>query len=176
MPSNPDFASLLASPKSASFGQQLEGVHRRSSVDPRQSEGHDDRRSTEQAAGGHPTSGSSANLPLPVTTPGEVGKKAEKPELLKVPAAASNNDTIVQGRGSKSSLAEADGFLLPARNPPPYSFFDLFPFSLLVKFLTHRGKKVKGKKGALLRAKLQSQSVTHNLPLEISLYLVRFAF
>ncbi|KAH9006463.1 UPF0187-domain-containing protein [Lactarius hatsudake] len=39
------------------------------------------------------------------------------------------------------------------------------------RFLTKRGKTVKGKKGARLRAKLRTESGTHNLPLEISLYL-----
>ncbi|KZV75513.1 UPF0187-domain-containing protein [Peniophora sp. CONT] len=77
--------------------------------------------------------------------------------------------------GGKSSLAN-DGnieeYLLPSRMPPKYSYFDIFPFSLLVRFLTKRGKEVKGKKGARLRAKLRSKAVqTHNLPLEISLYL-----
>jgi hypothetical protein len=71
-------------------------------------------------------------------------------------------------------MAEQDD-LFPARMPPQYSYFDIFPFSLLVKFLTRRGKNVKGKKGARLRAKLLREVVSHNLPLEISLYLVRFS-
>jgi putative membrane protein len=44
----------------------------------------------------------------------------------------------------------------------------------MVKFLTKRGRKIKGKKAANLRAKLQHHS-TQNLPLEISLYIVRFS-
>jgi hypothetical protein len=43
----------------------------------------------------------------------------------------------------------------------------------MVKFLTKRGRKLKGKKAANLRAKLH-HSGTQNLPLEISLYIVRF--
>lgn len=77
--------------------------------------------------------------------------------------------------GGKSSLANdanIEEYLLPSRLPPKYSYFDLFPLSLLVRCLTKRGKEVKGKKGARLRAKLRSKAVqTHNLPLEISLYL-----
>jgi len=46
----------------------------------------------------------------------------------------------------------------------------------MVKFLTKRGRKVKGKKAANLRAKLQHHTSTQNLPLEISLYIVRFPF
>jgi hypothetical protein len=42
----------------------------------------------------------------------------------------------------------------------------------MVKFFTKRGRKLKGKKAAALRAKLQHH--TQNLPLEISLYIVRF--
>lgn len=89
------------------------------------------------------------------------------------------------------SGVQDENFLLPARNPPKYHLFDLFPFSLLVHALTKRGKDVKvspmqasvhaealteaeqGKKAARIRAKLRSKTVTHNLPLEISLYLVR---
>jgi putative membrane protein len=44
----------------------------------------------------------------------------------------------------------------------------------MVKFLTKRGRKLKGKKAANLRAKLHHS--TQNLPLEISLYIVRFPF
>ncbi|KAI0330646.1 UPF0187-domain-containing protein [Cubamyces sp. BRFM 1775] len=69
------------------------------------------------------------------------------------------------------SGTQDENFLLPARMPPKYHLFDLFPFSLLVHALTKRGKDVKGRKAARIRAKLRSKTVTHNLPLEISLYL-----
>ncbi|KAJ6521125.1 Bestrophin, RFP-TM, chloride channel-domain-containing protein [Mycena capillaripes] len=52
-------------------------------------------------------------------------------------------------------LARADeSFLLPGSLPPKYHFFDLFPFSLLVRCLTKRGHEVKGKKAARMRAKM----------------------
>jgi hypothetical protein len=108
-------------------------------------------------------SGTTSDLPLPATTPGDVGTLTERREYLEAPR---------QSRVSKSDGAEAD--LLPARDPPRYSYFDFFPFSLLINFLTKRGKKVKGKKAALLRAKLHHHSSTQNLPLEISLYIVSF--
>ncbi|KAI0300548.1 Bestrophin, RFP-TM, chloride channel-domain-containing protein, partial [Multifurca ochricompacta] len=131
--------------------------------------------SAARVVGSTAISGSAPHLPLPATTPGDVGSTQDKEKLefldLPPPPLPPNSATSTNGRSAKESLAEADGFLLPARNPPQYSYFDLFPFSLLVKFLTNRGKEVKGKKGARLRAKLRSQSVTHNLPLEISLYL-----
>ena len=46
----------------------------------------------------------------------------------------------------------------------------------MVKFLTKRGRKLKGKKAANLRAKMQHHTTTQNLPLEISLYIVRSLF
>ncbi|KZS91456.1 UPF0187-domain-containing protein [Sistotremastrum niveocremeum HHB9708] len=67
-----------------------------------------------------------------------------------------------------------DPVLLPARDPPKYSFFDLFPFSLVARCLTKRGVDVSGKKAAKLRAKLglhKTDLISHNVPLEISLYL-----
>lgn len=60
--------------------------------------------------------------------------------------------------------------LMPAWNPPKYALFDVFPFSLLVKALVRRGRQVEGKKGAKLRAK--EKIVDHNIPLEVTLYLV----
>jgi hypothetical protein len=56
--------------------------------------------------------------------------------------------------------------------PPKYSLFDLFPFSLLVKALTRSGREVGGVKAARLRARRRGVT-SHNIPLEISLYLVR---
>jgi ion channel-forming bestrophin family protein len=65
--------------------------------------------------------------------------------------------------------------LLPARNPPKTSIFDLWPFSALVKPLTKRGYAVSGKRAARERAKqgrdTRGEIVNHNIPLEITLYL-----
>jgi len=153
MPSNVDLATELGSPQSMTFRRQPAAIQRRSSVGPESI----------------PVSESAPHLPFPATS----GEKSEKVEFLDPPPPprAPNSATSTHGRRAKESLSESDGFLLPARNPPQYSYFDLFPFSLLVKFLTKRGKQVKGKKGARLRAKLQHHAGTHNLPLEISLYL-----
>lgn len=74
-------------------------------------------------------------------------------------------------RSSKGRLGD-EYFLLPARNPPQFAIFDVFPFSLLVRQLTKRGKDLKGKKAARLRASMREHVVSHNIPLEISLYLV----
>jgi hypothetical protein len=156
----------LASPKSVSF-QRQQVVQRNSSNNRRPrsfSIGRNQREPLERAA-----SESAPDLPLPATTPGEVGtnSKKKKPDYLEIPKPPRASNASIYGPGS--TLGETD--LLPARDPPQYSYFDLFPFSLLVKFLTKRGKKLKGKKAALLRAKIHHQSGTENLPLEISLYI-----
>ncbi|KAF7368787.1 hypothetical protein MVEN_00203800 [Mycena venus] len=76
------------------------------------------------------------------------------------------------GEAQKIILARQDeSFLLPGSMPPKYHLFDLFPFSLLVKCLTKRGAELKGKKAARMRAKMLGGAGSHNLPLEISLYL-----
>jgi len=102
-------------------------------------------------------------LPAPVTSPSK-GMTFLEP--------APHSPHSVQ---EKIILHRSDeGFLLPAQMPPKYHLFDLFPFSLLVKWLTKRGQEVKGKKAAKLRAKMRQNAVSHNLPLEISLYLSSF--
>ena len=60
--------------------------------------------------------------------------------------------------------------LLPSHNPPRYALFDVFPLSLLVGFLAKRGKTVKGKTSARVKAQA---GLNHNIPLEITFYLVR---
>ncbi|KAJ7202053.1 UPF0187-domain-containing protein [Mycena pura] len=78
------------------------------------------------------------------------------------------------GESQKVVLARADeAFLMPGSMPPKYHLFDLFPFSLLVRCLTKRGREIKGKKAARIRAKMlrAKETGSHNLPLEISLYL-----
>lgn len=179
MPSNVDLATELGSPKSTTFRHQQTAMQRRSSVGPRRESfsGGINQRPAARGVGSIPISESAPHLPLPATSPGGAGEKSEKVDFLDhpPPQRAADSATSTNGRHAKESLADGDGFLLPSRDPPRYSYFDLFPFSLLVKFLTKRGKEVKGKKGARLRAKLRTQSGTHNLPLEISLYMVCFS-
>jgi len=152
MPSKADVSSGLGSPATSTFPQ----VTQRFSSD---------------AIGRESVSGDidQQDLPLPATTPGEAGTKSDKIEFLEAPKKPrpSNSDASV-----RKSLADVDADdLLPARMPPRYSYLDLFPFSLMLKFLVRRGKQVKGKKANRLRVKLNRDAVSHNLPLEISLYL-----
>ncbi|KAG8953192.1 hypothetical protein FRC03_011889, partial [Tulasnella sp. 419] len=76
---------------------------------------------------------------------------------------------LTTGRSRRSGPGDA-GQLLPSRNPPKVSLFDIFPFSLFVNLLTSRGVRVKGKKGAKTLAKM-AIGVSHNIPLEITFYL-----
>jgi predicted membrane chloride channel (bestrophin family) len=112
-------------------------------------------------------SSSEPHIPLPVTSPSKKTTFLQSPPPHRDPSQARRSI----GEKSCSSLGVGDGFLLPARMPPKYHIFDLFPFSLLVRLLTKKGKQVKGRKAARLRAKLKRGTVSHNLPLEISLYL-----
>jgi hypothetical protein len=158
MPSNAELSAGLGSPTSSAFQHQQGATQRKSADGP-----------TRVSVSGDSTK---HDLPLPATTPGETGTNTEKVDFLdtqKLPRQSHSNASHV----SKTSLVHDDE-LLPARLPPRYSYLDLFPFSLMLKFLIRRGKHVKGKKATRLRAKLRHQAISHNLPLEISLYLVCF--
>lgn len=155
MPSRTDVSSGLGSPATSTFPRQHVTQRFSSDANGRVSVSRDN---------------DQQDLPLPATTPRETGTKSDKIEFLEAPKKPrpSNSDASV-----RKSLADADD-LFPARMPPQYSYLDLFPFSLMLKFLIRRGKQVKGKKANRLRAKMHHDAVSHNLPLEISLYLVRF--
>lgn len=75
----------------------------------------------------------------------------------------------IQERGNVVLSREEESFLQPGYLPPTYPLLDLFPFSIIVKYLARHGKGGKGMSAR--RARLQT-TATHNIPLEISLYLV----
>jgi putative membrane protein len=119
-------------------------------------------------------------LPPPVTSP---TKHSNKKTTFLEPNSGSNNHVHARGRGIRFREKEQvilspsdEKFLFPAYMPPKYHFFDLFPFSLLVGTLTARGKEVKGKKAAKIRARMRKNAISHNLPHEISLYIVSIKF
>ncbi|KAL0959299.1 hypothetical protein HGRIS_014563 [Hohenbuehelia grisea] len=121
---------------------------------------------------------SAPHLPLPVTSSPHTKFPVQgaRPRALNLPSPHGLRAANTQGlRKVKSSTGvisrEDEAYLLPAHMPPAYHLFDLFPFSLIVKCLTKRGKELKGKKAARLRARLRNKTVSHNIPLEISLYL-----
>ncbi|KIM90417.1 hypothetical protein PILCRDRAFT_766254 [Piloderma croceum F 1598] len=106
-----------------------------------------------------------SDLPLPITSSSKKASFFQSPPTVR----SQKHQTPSEKPGSVVGLHD-EGLLLPARMPPKYSYFDLFPFSLLVRFLTNDGKQVKGRKAARLRARMQTAE-SQNLPLAISLYL-----
>jgi ion channel-forming bestrophin family protein len=125
------------------------------------------------------TSASASQLPLHNTSPHKRPPNISVPPPSPIAVAheppRASLAPPVTARTSNRPLEEPP--LLPSRLPPQFSFFDVFPFSLLVKLLTTRGKEVKGRKAARLRARMprgkRGTIVSHNVPLEITLYLVR---
>lgn len=141
------------------------------------------------------TSSASQHLPLPSTTPGA------RPSALSTPLIQENRVPLNGNqeekkpvsfdgmREKKSSIAHSGAWtmdesdLKPARMPPKYSVFDFFPFSLLVKMLTKKGKNVQGRKAARVRASMTgdvkarnaarngNSHLDCNVPLALSLYL-----
>jgi hypothetical protein len=111
-------------------------------------------------------SSSTPHLPLPITSPSKKASFLQPPPTPGSQVHRPDSEKLWSSGG-----VDDEGFLLPARMPPKYSYFDLFPLSLLVRILADDGKQVKGRKAARLRAKKQTAD-SQNLPLEISLYLV----
>ncbi|KAJ3902235.1 Bestrophin, RFP-TM, chloride channel-domain-containing protein [Lentinula edodes] len=121
---------------------------------------------------------SDSHLPLPATAHTSGKTTFREPQPADRPPQATDKtfydvkSTVSEEPAERVILQRPDEvFLFPAKMPPKYHLFDLFPFSLLVRVLTNRGKELKGKKAAKLRAKMRNKSASHNLPLEISLYL-----
>lgn len=74
---------------------------------------------------------------------------------------------------SRTPLAISEEIhLQPSRLPPKYPYFDSFPFYLVVGLLTRKSKIEEAKK-AKFRAELFGKIISENLPLEITIYLVR---
>ncbi|KAJ4474478.1 Bestrophin, RFP-TM, chloride channel-domain-containing protein [Lentinula aciculospora] len=121
---------------------------------------------------------SDSHLPLPATAHTSVKPTFREPQPIERSRQAAEKafsdvkSTVSEEPTEGVILQRTDEvFLFPAKMPPKYHIFDLFPFSLLVRVLTNRGKELKGKKAAKLRAKMRNKGASHNLPLEISLYL-----
>lgn len=150
----------LTQPDDSSFDRHIELPSPRAS-----SVGHDK----------HPSNTASDHLPVPVTTSTKFSNK--KTTFLEPNPSFHNHlhrhpDLKLRDKEQVILSSEDEKFLFPAYMPPKYHFFDLFPFSLLVGTLTAHGKEVKGKKAAKIRAQMRKNAVSHNLPHEITLYLV----
>jgi putative membrane protein len=114
----------------------------------------------------------SDRIPLPILT------SPTSPRKARPIGGAGPTPLSPLARGARPAVdpeedVEAAGGLAPAHNPPAWGAFDVFPLSLLVKARARRGKEMKGKKAMRARAKLRGEAEAHNIPLEVSLYLVR---
>ena len=130
--------------------------------------------STSSGRGPHVT----LELPLPATSKRKpaLGLNLLRPGL-RTSTSSRTNGSISSRTPTKTSYgftADEQVVLLPASQPPRYSIFDVFPFSLLVKLLEKSGRGVEGKKAARYRAK--SVVTDRNVPLEISMYLVSLVY
>jgi len=66
---------------------------------------------------------------------------------------------------------EDEVYLIPAYKPPNWAILELFPFSLLKGRRWRSAKNAKGDRARKIRAKMLNKADSHNIPLEISLYL-----
>jgi len=72
----------------------------------------------------------------------------------------------------EGALAEEDEiYLIPAYKPPRFQILELWPFSILKGRRIRSAKNAKGERARKIRAKMMNKADTHNLPLEISLYI-----
>ncbi|KAE9390567.1 UPF0187-domain-containing protein [Gymnopus androsaceus JB14] len=162
-------ADLPSSPKSASFRRPSDASRNRRPSDASRNHSFLTQRM-------NPISRSDSHLPLPATAHVSVKPTFREPPPIEREAVekvlSDAKSTLSEDPVERVILHQADeNLLFPAKMPPKYHLFDLFPFSLLVKVLTKKGKELKGKKAARLRAKMRNKAVSHNLPLEITLYL-----
>ncbi|KAG9219910.1 hypothetical protein CCMSSC00406_0009513 [Pleurotus cornucopiae] len=118
------------------------------------------------------TSASETDLPLPTTTRGPV------PDYGRSPGGHLNPHPPPYPMFRRRSTVRStmlnrkdEAYLLPASLPPRCQIFDIFPFSLIVKRLTKNGLALEGKKAAKVRTLMKNKTISHNIPLEISLYL-----
>ncbi|KAF5309038.1 hypothetical protein D9619_013551 [Psilocybe cf. subviscida] len=109
-------------------------------------------------------------LPPPVSV-GSPGRRSSFMHSITSPLSAKSHLSHKKDKSRVILPREEEQYLFPAHMPPKYGFFDIFPFSLLVDWLTEQGREVPGKKGARIRAKLRNQAKSHNIPLEMSLYI-----
>ncbi|KAF4607505.1 hypothetical protein EYR38_001577 [Pleurotus pulmonarius] len=118
------------------------------------------------------TSASETDLPLPATTPGSVpeygGPSSGYLNPHPPPYPMFRRRSTVR---STMLNRKDEAYLLPASLPPRCQIFDIFPFSLIVKRLTKNGLALEGKKAAKVRTLMKNKTISHNIPLEISLYL-----
>ncbi|KAF5339585.1 hypothetical protein D9611_011411 [Ephemerocybe angulata] len=116
------------------------------------------------------TNGPRVKLPDVATSPTKSARASGRRTSFSLGHGSLRSDSIMSHR-NVVPLAEEEAHLYPSSMPPRYTIFDLFPFSLLIGLVSRTGREVKGKKATRIRAKMKQKTISHNLPLEISLYL-----
>lgn len=120
-------------------------------------------------------------LPVGVSTPGlqnetpfdSPGKSEGSPpvsEDLQVPLPAANMSPGLPVPVTSNDRSRARGQIAPASNPPRSGICDAWPFSLLAKSLKSEGKHVNENRAK--KERVWQEPVSHNIPLEITWYLV----
>ncbi|RXW20403.1 hypothetical protein EST38_g5458 [Candolleomyces aberdarensis] len=109
-------------------------------------------------------------LPMPITSSAKP-TRTRSTSLAAALLSPKSNENLLKDKKRSVIPAEEEAHLFPASMPPRYTIFDFFPFSLLIEFFSDRGHQVKGKKAARIRMKLLKNTVSHNLPLELTFYL-----
>ncbi len=147
----PSETALSSPPKPDFFNARDGGTLKEKSVDPPQ---HVRYRQ-------HVSAGSS--LPFSATTPSTRPPDRRKDGDLPLPLFRRTNTM-------NTIIPQSDEiYLLPGNITPNYYILTIFPFSLLDRVLTRKSSRTE--KG---RAELRNKAISHNIPLEISLYLVCF--
>jgi predicted membrane chloride channel (bestrophin family) len=139
-----------------------------------------------------PSSATGPGLPLPVTahqTRGTLAPPSPQPRSpLPSISVQGPSSTLYSPRPGQSpgiprtpqsarpetheKLNEEDEiYLIPAYKPPRWAILELFPFSLLKGLRWRSAKNAKGDRAKKIRAKMLNKADSHNIPLEITLYL-----
>ncbi|KZV80111.1 UPF0187-domain-containing protein, partial [Exidia glandulosa HHB12029] len=113
-----------------------------------------------------------AHLAIPIPEQGQGGPTSPLQRMKDRLSPILPTHSNTRERGMSYGPGE-DPPLAPSSNPPKYHLFDVFPFSLFVRYYAKRGKNLKGKRAARIRARLAA-GASHNIPLEISFYLTSY--
>ncbi|KIY42932.1 hypothetical protein FISHEDRAFT_54452, partial [Fistulina hepatica ATCC 64428] len=77
----------------------------------------------------------------------------------------------VQAPVHEKLTEEDEVYLIPGYKPPNWHILELWPFSYLKGRRIRSIKNAKGERARKIRAKMLNKATSHNIPLEISLYL-----
>lgn len=110
------------------------------------------------------------DLPVPVTH-GSTGRKATYLSTCRPPVADGD-----KREGRMVLELDDEKYLMPAYKPPRWGFLDVILFPAMVEFMTRHGREMNGRRAGRIRAQMAASQRSHNLPLELSLYIVRLFY